>query len=529
MDLESIFDVLSSINLMDLAGIAPATPRCERGILLLYYKPSKHIKYFKVYYYILIVGAMASEKKPLIPAHKRAELEALLGRILKDVKPTEAEMGLATRYANEVMLRLKKVVPGNVEILSVGSVARGTQLRGSSDIDIFLLFPKGTAEDKMEKKGLALAKKIVKKGKRESYQIKYAEHPYLMLTFEDVGLKADIVPAFKIKDASERITAVDRTQLHNVFVNDNLSRGQKDDVILLKAFLKAHGIYGAGAKIEGFSGYLCELLIHHYGSFIDALIGMSMLKPPVTILPSSRKEYRYPSKESIEFMKKFDKKLVVIDPTDSNRNVAAVVSDESLARFAITSRILLKNPSSGVFYGPSYSDVYSERKLSRIRKELDLNIYVLHFRTPDIAEDIIWQQIRRLGSSLSGILRKSGFHPVLVLENVGNGEAILSFFISRSYASYLVVEGPSVFMEESAERFMQAHSKSLGMLFNSDRITFLEEPRFNGPREVIQASLLDKHLLPSYIKKEHMKLHINTMPESAAKLLYDAFMRKTSL
>ena len=55
--------------------------------------------------------------------------------------------------------------------------------------------------------------------------MKYAEHPYTKVVLGDRGINADIVPAYKIKDASERGTAVDRTQLHNEFVNSTLIPG----------------------------------------------------------------------------------------------------------------------------------------------------------------------------------------------------------------------------------------------------------------------------------------------------------------
>ena len=170
------------------------------------------------------------------------------------------------------MGRLKKVVPKGIEIMVAGSAARGTNLRGNSDIDIFLLFKNPVPKEKMEKTAIEVAKRLVKGNKNESYIVRYAEHPYARLFLDNVGLRVDLVPAYKITSASERITSVDRTQLHNQFVKSSLSQRQRDDVRVLKALLKFHGIYGAEARTEGFSGYLCELLIHTYGSFAGLLV-----------------------------------------------------------------------------------------------------------------------------------------------------------------------------------------------------------------------------------------------------------------
>jgi tRNA nucleotidyltransferase (CCA-adding enzyme) len=471
---------------------------------------------------------MVSERKPQIPASKKRKIESIFATVLKDVKPTEKEMQHVTAYANEIMGRLKKVAPKDVEIISAGSVARGTQIRGTSDIDIFLLFPRNTSEETMEEKGVELAKKIVARHKNESFVIKYSEHPYVKLILDDLGVNADIVPAFKITNSSQKISAVDRTQLHNQFMNKNLTKSQKDDVRLLKAFLKSHGIYGSDSRTEGFSGYLCELVVYHFGSLINLLSAMASLNPPIILDPLNKVTLKG-GKEAARFIKKFGKYFIVIDPTDENRNVAAVVSNESLARFALLSRLFLDGPTLGMFYGPTYSDVYSERKMTRIRKELGIGIYTLHFKVPDIAPDIIWQQVRRLGNALETALRKNGFNVIMSLENVGQKEAVLAFFVGNSKVDYSIANGPSVFMHGSIEKFIHAHPKALGMVFSGDKLFFIEESKYKTPKEVINAALIKGEVLPSYIKKKYTKMYVNDTPESVAKLLYSAFIRKTSL
>ena len=204
----------------------------------------------------------------------------------------------STKHAiNLIMERLKLVTPKNVEILLAGSVARGTQVRGNFDIDIFLLFPRSMDEKAMEKKGLEIAKKVIK-NKDESYSIKYAEHPYTKLVFGNLGVDVEIVPAYKITDMKDKGTSVDRTPLHNEFIASKLSERQRDDVRVLKTFLNSHGVYGAEARIEGFSGYLCELLICHFGSFINFVCAAASMKLPMAIDVLNKKEYARNSKEA---------------------------------------------------------------------------------------------------------------------------------------------------------------------------------------------------------------------------------------
>ncbi len=457
----------------------------------------------------------------------RQKIEGILDKVIKDFSPTENEKKMIIFYSNMLTTRLKSVVPKSVEIAWVGSTARGTQLRGSSDIDIFLLFPRHMDKEQIKKKGLEYAKKTVKPGANESYVIKYAEHPYLKLFLKDIGITADIVPAFKISDAKERITAVDRTQLHNEFMSEKLSQVQKKQVIALKMFLKSHGIYGAGARYEGFSGYLCELLIYHYGSFIGVLENAASLKLPVLIDPLTRANGSLTqTKDSVA---RFKKEFIVIDPTDKNRNVAAVVSDESLGRLIAISKMMLEKPSLEFFYGPRYSDTYSARKISNIRKNLGIDLYLLAFKIPDITEEIIWQQTRRFGHQIGGILKKNGFPPIIELENVSEKEAIIAFFISETSHRHKIAEGPSIFMGSAAAKFLKSHQKSLGIFFSNNRIYALEDSQYKGAKQVVNKALESLESAPRYLEKKNVKIYVNDIPEGLAKLLYEAFVRRTSL
>ena len=53
----------------------------------------------------------------------KARLNSLLKRVLVEVKPSDAEIASAKVAINEVMGRLKKLAPRNVEIILAGSVA----------------------------------------------------------------------------------------------------------------------------------------------------------------------------------------------------------------------------------------------------------------------------------------------------------------------------------------------------------------------------------------------------------------------
>ncbi len=454
---------------------------------------------------------------------KLARIESVLHKVLMDVKPTSNEIRLLNEKANELMGRLKEVAPRNVDILLVGSVARGTQIRGTSDIDIFLLFPKTIDERKMEAEGLRIAKQVINKG-GERFEIKYAEHPYMRIFLKGVAATADIVPAFKISKAEEMGSAVDRTQLHNQFINAKLSQKQKNDVRLLKSFLDARNIYGAEARIEGFSGYLCELLVYYYGSFVGVMNSFSTLRLPVAIDALNRGKEKH---NVSEMAKRFGSDFVVIDPTDHNRNVAANLSIGSLGKAALAARGFLGNPGVNTFYTKGYTGSWAGHMLKKLNSSLGIDVVAISFKLPDMTEDILWQQLKRLNERMGQELHHNGFEPIQSLQSISGTDAIIAFLVPNIEKKATAVQGPSALMGSAAGAFMESHSRS-GMLFlDHDRIISIEKVKYSTAGEVLRSIISQNNIkFPSYISKKGTKLYINRMPGRYARMLHEALEDK---
>ena len=135
-------------------------------------------------------------------------MKELFDEVLEKIRPKENEI----RKINKVYNNLKNnIIEQNLEPLIVGSIAKGTNLKGA-DIDLFIKFNEN-ADLKYE--GLKVARKILPDGKEL-----YAQHPYLRGEIEGIGI--DLVPCYKIKDSSKSISAVDRTPFHTKWVNENI-------------------------------------------------------------------------------------------------------------------------------------------------------------------------------------------------------------------------------------------------------------------------------------------------------------------
>ncbi|MEM3085628.1 MAG: CCA tRNA nucleotidyltransferase [Halobacteria archaeon] len=362
-------------------------------------------------------------------------------RLLSRLRPTPAEESALRSAVETLFARARGAARSlglQVEPLHVGSSARSTWRRGERDIDIFLLFPPGTPREDLEQRGLALARKVCPKGR-----VKYAEHPYLRGQWEGFGV--DLVPAYKLESAAERKTAVDRTPFHHDHVKRRVA-GREEEVLLLKQHLAGAGVYGAEAKTRGFSGYLCELLILHFGSFEKCVEAMAKWRPPVHL--DSEGEGTFAGEDP----------LVFIDPVDPGRNVAAALSRESLARAVEHARALLRKPSLALFF-PEPPAPLKPGELGRRLRARGTEMTALVLPAPDrLVDDTVYPQLRRAEESLTALLKKNEFHIFRSgVHRIGGRGFVLFELPAAPLPRLRLHEGPPLFFEGDSRRFLKAH------------------------------------------------------------------------
>lgn len=400
---------------------------------------------------------------------------ALLKKVLDRIKPSAGERSEERKFANELVAKVAKAAPGSCEVVLTGSIAKGTYLRDSKDIDVFVLFPKKLPKKKLEKS----IEQVVKRAfPGTGYQLSYAEHPYVR--FHHEGRRIDLVPAYKIKKASERISAVDRSVLHTRYILRNMNAKQRDDVLLLKKLLKANGLYGAEIKIEGFSGYLCELLIHKYKSFNSLVSTVSRWKPPLVI---DLKKFHKP-KELKTLPERFNSHLVVIDPTDKKRNVAAAVSKENLKKFILLCQCFKRNPNKTFFFRTPKS---FEQKMKYLSTKG--HAFVITLPKPESVDDVLWGQLKKLMNQMQLRLEKDGFQlsvPGPVADDSA-GKVRIGFSVSIDpLPKKLAVEGPYRQMEKHVQAFKRSH-KGAKFIERGDRIYAITKRKIRTPKESVKA------------------------------------------
>ena len=313
--------------------------------------------------------------------------EEVLARLLR---PTAEERDYICGVAKNLLAAINK--SGLAEGMVVGSIARNTWVKGDHDLDVFMLFDPAMPREALEAEGLALARKIACQF-TSNYHEKYAEHPYINACIESIDV--DIVPCYKVTSAGAIQSAVDRTPFHTRYITDKIN-GLIDDVLLLKQFFKTGGIYGSDQMTEGFSGYLCELLILYYGGFSALLTAAADWRPHLVIDIENHAT------------KKFDEPLVVIDPVDPKRNVAAAVSLDRMVEFIELARGYIESPDEK-FFTLTQPQSITQEHLALLLHERGTCLYAITFATPPYIEEIVVPQLKRSVHAICEHLERNGF------------------------------------------------------------------------------------------------------------------------
>jgi tRNA nucleotidyltransferase (CCA-adding enzyme) len=321
-----------------------------------------------------------------------------LGKIIDDITPSDAEKVHEGKIIAEIINALKRSVDNNITPTLVGSLAKGTDLRNNKDIDVFLVFEKKVPRKELEKKGLDIGRGFFKANKAP-YETSYAEHPYTRGLYK--GFRLEIVPCYKIKKGEKIVSAVDRSPLHTDYVMKKITDKERVSIRLLKRFMTARGLYGANAAVEGFSGYLCELLVIKYGSFEAVLKAASEWREGefITLTRGSKKG--------------FDAPLIFIDPVDGKRNVAAAVSLDKLAGFVVAAKAFLRDPSTSFFHEKRF-DALEKKDFERRLRKRQSELICVSFELPKLIEETL---IPQLNKSLSALVKEVEHHGFRVMKS----------------------------------------------------------------------------------------------------------------
>ncbi len=386
----------------------------------------------------------------------------LLDRVLAKVRPTSQERKRIEEVAEAVLSKIEELAGAKgveCKVMMVGSAARNTWLAGDHDLDIFIGVPVGSDLNV----ALNLAREVA-----PHHEERYAEHAYVHARVG--GFELDMVPCYLVENATQIMSAVDRTPFHNRYVSSRIG-GMEDEVLLLKQFMKGVNVYGSELKVGGFSGYLAEILIIRYRSFLGVLEGACLWHPGevIDLEGHSALAHRDP--------------LVVTDPVDPRRNVAAALSLDNMFRFAAAARSFLNLPLMEYFF-PHPAEPLTDEELIGWLKRRKSTIILAEFRAPDQVEDVIFPQLRKAEQAVLNLFERNDFSTlrsdVDLHGDVSDGTGLVRMVFELEVGRLPEVRkhvGPFIWDAKNVERFVSRHPEPISGPYVEDGRAVVEVAR----------------------------------------------------
>jgi tRNA nucleotidyltransferase (CCA-adding enzyme) len=150
--------------------------------------------------------------------------------------------------------------------------------------------------------------------------------------------------------------------------------------------------------------------------------------------------------------------LVVIDPVDPDRNLAAAVRDDKLWGFAAASRELQKNPGIWYFFPPK-SKPKTKAQFSKLFEHQKREIVAISFEHPRIVPDVLWGQLLKIENSITELMTRQDFHPVrsIVWSDEAQSSAILVELDGLTLPEVQLRKGPPVSKMDDSQGFLDRH------------------------------------------------------------------------
>jgi tRNA nucleotidyltransferase (CCA-adding enzyme) len=383
---------------------------------------------------------------------KRVELsspEAVLQQVRTRIVPSDREREKMAKIADRLRRDVEQILTeSNIQgtVTLQGSFARDTWVSQETDLDIFARFPPSMERNEWVENVLPTIRKGLAKFKLIE---RYAEHPFLEFHYD--GVRVNIVPCYEVEKGNWK-SATDRTPYHTEFMKANLTPELRLEARYLKKFAKGIGVYGAEIKTGGFSGMLIDTLTLYYHTFLETirhaaswthLTLLEIGKPPTVLDPRKREE-------GVD--------LVVIDPVDPNRNLAAAIRPDKLWSFVAAGRQFLQDPGTRYFFPPAFK----KKTRAQFAKQIDGNdreLVAVSFKHPVLVPDVLWGQLIRLEKSLVEMMTREEFriHRSKIWSDDKTVSAVL-LEVDRAILSDLKVQrGPPVSKNDDSLSFLKRH------------------------------------------------------------------------
>ena len=376
------------------------------------------------------------------------KINSILRDVILKIKPSKEEFEEMNKLIDDFVNRIDKKIKElkiDAEIFIGGSFAKKTVIKKDNyDVDVYLRFSREYNDEVSEfTKNILIGMENVSliHGSRDYFRIKLREDFII-----------ELIPVIKVKKPEESLNITDLSYSHVKYINKKIkSEKIKDEIMITKAFCYANHCYGAESYIKGFSGYAIELLVFYYGGFLKFIKSISKANNEKIII-DIEKQFKNKKQVMMDLnSSKLQSPIILIDPTDKNRNALAALSDETFNKFRKIAGDFLKNPSLEAFEKKK-TDLEKIKKYARDKK---YGFILLEAITAKQEGDIAGSKLLKFYEHLSKEIEKSfeikdkGF-------NYNEKTAARYFFVVRNLGE-IVVGGPEIKDKKNVEAFKKKH------------------------------------------------------------------------
>lgn len=393
-------------------------------------------------------------------------MKEALKKVFEKIKPSKQGELEVKKVSEQIInkIRIKDVKP----VLG-GSGEKGTWLKDTHDIDIYVKFdPKKYDTNEISQILKKSLKKTFKKietlhGSRDYYRV-YKE-----------GYTIEIVPILNIKKVTEARNITDVSPFHAEWVKKH---GKGDEIRLAKSFCKAQECYGAESYIQGFSGYVLEILVIHYGSFENFIKNVAKWKP---------KEFIDHEKHGVKLNKaKTYSPLILIDPVQPDRNAAAALSREKYNKLIQAAKKLLQKPSE---------EMFEKKEITRDdlkKKAKDKVLVTLEVKPLKGKEDVIGAKLMK---ALEYLRRQLIFEDFKIYDYgwKWDGKALFWLILDKKeLPEFKEHQGPKLEQKKHVENFKQKN-KECEIYEKNGRVYAKTIRNYRKPEELIKKLIGDEN------------------------------------
>lgn len=368
----------------------------------------------------------------------------LLEQVAQVLRPSEDVYAVLDHVLAEInkQLSLREI---NAQASAGGSVAKGTFLRTSHDVDVFVRFEREYVDD-------SLADVLASCVKGFSARRVHGSRDYFLFDFR--GFSFEVVPVLRISKASEARNVTDASPLHVEYFRRR-GEGLEDEVRLAKQFAKAAGVYGAESFIRGFSGHVIDLLVIRYGSFLELVRAACRWEAPVVIDIESHHKNPLLAIDQAKHAP-----LLLVDPIQPSRNAAAALSKEQFLAFVEAAQRFVEAPSAQFFRVEQFS------MRSLIEELADVDGYPLLLELDydvDEKQDVAGARVRKFFERLRDELVRAGFEIVRSDWRFVSPPPAVAYFVlqQRKLSEFVERAGPPVSESVHANRFREEHGDAV--------------------------------------------------------------------